>query len=214
MDSLEEEKRKIKSRRQNYFNTRHTSIDCSSGENKSRVYVNNLIARLILGLIVFFGVIILSNFSKDVNSFVKEHVLKDNISFSKVSNWYNKYFGSIVPLKNVGNDEQTVFNEKIKYNSIKNYQDGYELLVSKNYLVPVVNSGIIVFIGEKEGLGNTVIIQGIDEVDYWYSNVTNLSSNLYDYVNKGDLLGTTKDDKLYLTFKKGNDYLEYDEVVK
>ena len=127
---------------------------------------------------------------------------------------YNKYFGSIVPLKNMGSDEKTVFNEKMTYEEIKNYQNGYELTVQNNYLVPVINSGIVVFIGEKDNLGNTVIIQGIDGIDYWYSNVENLSVNLYDYTSKGDYLGTSKDNKLYLTFKKENDFLEYDEVVK
>lgn len=212
MDTVEEEKRKIKLRRKNYYNLKEDDI--KNANSKQRKYVNNLIARLLIGLIIFFGVIIATNTSKPVNNFIEETVLKDNMSFSKITELYNKYFGSIVPLQSIGSDDKTVFNEKLSYEEIKNYQSGYELTVKENYLVPVINSGIIVFIGEKEELGNTVIIQGIDGVDYWYSNVENLSSSLYDYIGKGEYLGTTKNDKLYLTFKKENDYLEYDEVVK
>ena len=211
MDTIEEEKRKIKARRKDFFKD---SNNDNGGDEKQKHYVNNLITRLLVSIIVFFGVIIAANFNAHVNKFVDENVLKDNMSFSKISALYNKYFGNIVPLQNLSNDDKTVFNEKLIYEEIKNYQDGYELLVSKNYLVPVINSGIIVFIGEKEGLGDTVIIQGIDGIDYWYSNVSNLSANLYDYVSKGDYLGNVKDDKLLLTFKKENEFLEYDEVVK
>ncbi len=212
MDSLEEEKRRIKKRRENYFNNKCEFLE--DGEEKKKNYVNGLIARLLIGLIVFFGILIATNFNGRINNFVHEKILKENMSFTKITDMYNKYFGSIVPLKNMGSDEKTVFNEKMTYEEIKNYQNGYELTVQNNYLVPVINSGIVVFIGEKDNLGNTVIIQGIDGIDYWYSNVENLSVNLYDYTSKGDYLGTSKDNKLYLTFKKENDFLEYDEVVK
>lgn len=212
MDSLEEEKRRIKKRRENYFNNKCEFLE--DGEEKKKNYVNGLIARLLIALIVFFGILIATNFNEHINNFVHEKIMKENMSFTKITDIYNKYFGSIVPLKNMGSDEKTVFNEKMTYEEIKNYQNGYELTVQNNYLVPVINSGIVVFIGEKENLGNTVIIQGIDGIDYWYSNVENLSVNLYDYASKGDYLGTSKDNKLFLTFKKENDFLEYDEVVK
>lgn len=212
MDSLEEEKRRIKKRRENYFNNKCEFLE--DGEEKKKNYVNGLIARLLIALIVFFGILIATNFNEHINNFVHEKIMKENMSFTKITDIYNKYFGSIVPLKNMGSDEKTVFNEKMTYEEIKNYQNGYELTVQNNYLVPVINSGIVVFIGEKENLGNTVIIQGIDGIDYWYSNVENLSVNLYDYTSKGDYLGTSKDNKLFLTFKKENDFLEYDEVVK
>lgn len=212
MDSLEEEKRRIKKRRENYFNNKCEFLE--GEEEKKKNYVNGLIARLLIGLIVFFGILIATNFNEHINNFVHEKIMKENMSFTKITDIYNKYFGSIVPLKNMGSDEKTVFNEKMTYEEIKNYQNGYELTVQNNYLVPVINSGIVVFIGEKENLGNTVIIQGIDGIDYWYSNVENLSVNLYDYTSKGDYLGTSKDNKLYLTFKKENDFLEYNEVVK
>ena len=46
--------------------------------------------------------------------------------------------------------------------------------------------GIIVFYGTKEELGNTVIVQGNDGVDIWYSGVTLSSFSIYDYVSKGN----------------------------
>ena len=206
MDILECERRRMKLKR---------NIVSSKKKNSDKIgkYVNNLITRLLLSLIVFFGVVIVSNMSEKYEKFIYEVVLKENMSFSKITNIYEKYFGSVLPFDDLVGDEQTVFNETFQYESIINYKDGYEVEVGENYLIPVINSGIVVFVGEKEGLGNTVIVQGIDEVDYWYSNVTNIHPSLYDYVSKGELLGSSDGVKMYLTFKKGNEYLEYDEVI-
>ena len=206
MDTLEIEKQRMKNRRKNIYKNKDPK--------DSKKYVNELIARILISLIIFFAGIIAINTTPVGNELIKEHILKDNISFSKIANFYNKYFGSIVPFEDVIKDDATVFNEKLQYESIENSSNGYALKVKKNYLVPIINSGIVVFVGEKEGLGNTVIIQGIDEIDYWYSNVNNLSISLYDYVSKGEYLGTTNGTELYLSFKKGSEYLDYDEVIQ
>lgn len=206
MDTFEEEKERIKKRRMNYTKVKEPQKD-------GKKYVNGLIARVLIAIIIFFGLIIISNTTSFGKTFVKEKVLKDNISFTKIANVYDKYFGNIVPFENIIKSDATVFNEKMTYDSITNYKDGYELTVKENYLVPIINSGIVVFSGEKEGLGNTIIIQGIDEIDYWYSNITNTTVSLYDYVNKGEYLGTARGTKLYLTFKKGTEFLGYDEII-
>ena len=80
-------------------------------------------------------------------------------------------------------------------------------------MVPVLESGIVVYIGEKKDYGNTVIIQQVDGVDAWYSNVdTNIS--LYDYVEKGTLLGNSKDNNLYLYFQKNGEFIDYKDYIK
>lgn len=206
MDSLEIEKKRIKEKRK-------YNIQDETAKQKNN-YINILIMRLLLAVIIFFGTVILINLTDFGNYFIKEIVLKENISFSHINNLYNKYFGNIIPLNNLINDESTVFNEKLEYSSIDNYENGYSLTVKNNYLVPVLSSGIVVFIGEKEGLGNTVIVQGIDEIDYWYSNIDNISNKLYDYVSKGEYLATTNKDNLILTFKKGSEYLDFNEVME
>jgi len=207
MDILEFEKKRMKLKKRNPHKTNEKN-------DNFKVYVNRLITRLLLSIILFFTLIIISNFSLKTNKFIKNNVLNNNIAFSKLSNFYKKYFGNIVPFEDLIQNEQTVFNEQFTYKNIKNYKDGYEVQVENNYLIPVISSGIVVFIGEKEGLGETIIIQGIDEIDYWYSNVTNISLSLYDYVTKGTLLGSIEGNKMYLTFKRGSEFLEYNEIFK
>ena len=53
---------------------------------------------------------------------------------------------------------EPVFNEQLTYNNKESYLDGVKLKLENN-LVPINESGIVVFIGEKEGYGNTIIIQ-------------------------------------------------------
>ena len=66
------------------------------------------------------------------------------------------------------------------------------------------------YLGDKDNLGNTCIIQGVDGVDIWYSNIDTSNLTLYDYVSKGDMLGTTLSDKLYLTLEKDNEFIDYE----
>lgn len=43
--------------------------------------------------------------------------------------------------------------------------------------------------GEKEEYGQTVIVQQVNGIDVWYSNVDTSNISLYQYLTKGNLLG-------------------------
>jgi len=209
MDEVTLQKKRLKEKRHSKLNT---NLPFKKTEIKK--YINGLISRLLISVIVFFSCIIFINSNKQNRDLFNTQVLSNNISFTKITNWYNKYFGDVLPIKGFGKDTETVFNEKIIYSEIENYKDGFALKVEENYLLSSVSEGIVVFIGNKENYGNTVIVQGENEVDYWYGNVDNLSINLYDYINKGDLIGTTNGDTLYLVLQKDGEYLDYDEVFE
>ena len=80
-------------------------------------------------------------------------------------------------------------------------------------MVPVLESGIVIFMGEKDGYGNTVVIEQVDGIDVYYSNISTDGIKLYDYVEKGKLLGEAQDEKLYLVFQKDGSYLNYKEYI-
>lgn len=168
--------------------------------------------KLLISIIVMLIILILikSN-SKFKNDFYKQ-VYSNNISFTYVKQLYNKYIGDTDILDKVVKTE-TVFSEKLSYKSQEKYLDGVKLIVDKNYLVPINESGIVVFIGEKEDYGNTVIIQRIDGIDEWYGNIDNVNVKLYDYVKKGELLGEVSNN-LYLVYKKDGNVLNYEEYLK
>ena len=78
--------------------------------------------------------------------------------------------------------------------------------------MPLLESGVVVYIGEKESLGHTIIVEQVDGIDTYYSNI-NSNIKLYDYVEKGELLGEAKDNTLFLTFQKNGEYLDYKEFI-
>ena len=69
------------------------------------------------------------------------------------------------------------------------------------------------FIGKKEGYGNTLIVQQANGIDCWYGNIKNLSVKLYDYVEKGSALGEVENNLLYLVFKKDGAVLDYKNYI-
>ena len=166
---------------------------------------------LISAVIMLVILILIKSNHSFKNSFYK-YVYSNNISFTTAKKLYNKYIGNIDIIDKVVKTE-TVFSEKLSYESKEKYKDGVKLKVDKNYLVPISESGIVVFIGEKEGYNNTIIIQRIDGIDEWYGNIDNVNVKLYDYVKKGTLLGECNNE-LYLVYKKDGNVLNYEEYIK
>ena len=105
-----------------------------------------------------------------------------------------------------------VFNEQLKYSEASIYKDGVSLKVGYDYLVPALDSGIVIFIGEKEGYGKTVIIQQENGIDVWYSNLKEVNLQLYDYIKDGNLIGSV-DENLYLIFIKNGEVIDYQEYI-
>lgn len=203
MNEIDQIKKNIKNKRHNY----------NSKDSSKSNYVNLLITRIITAIIVFFLCLIVTNFSNKAEYFIKNKVLTDNISFAKVTKNIDKYLGFKFPVEEPIEDA-TVFKDKIIAESVEPYNNGYSLDVGTHFLVPIINSGIVAFIGEKEGMGPTVIIEGTDEIEYWYGGLENISVNLYDYVSASQLLGNTQSERLYLVFKKNGEFLDYEEVME
>ena len=169
---------------------------------------------LIATICTLITLIVLKGNSKLKANFYKQ-VYDTNFSFVTLNQAYQKYFGSPIPFSDmVKKPVETVFNEKLEYQEISFYKDGAKLTVTKNYLVPILESGMVVFVGNKEGYGNTVIVQGMNDVDTWYGNIENVNVKLYDYVEKGSLLGETQDTTLYMVFQKEGKSLDYKEYIK
>ena len=168
--------------------------------------------KLLISIIITLIVLILIKSSSSFKTKFYKRVYSDNISFVKFKEIYNKYIGDSDIFNNVVKTE-TVFNEELSYKSKENYLDGVKLVVDSSYLVPINESGIVVFIGEKENYGNTVIIQRIDGIDEWYGNIDTVNVKLYDYVKEGELLGEVNNN-LYLVYKKNGNVLNYEEYLK
>lgn len=185
-----------------------------NNEEKIIKYLRNLILRCLTVIVIFLVLAILSKTNKTYKDIIVSNIYEKNISFTRMKKLYYKYLGGITPLDKVVEKDLTVFNEKLSYDSETKYYDGVKLEVDNNYLVPIIKEGMIIYIGEKENYGNVIIIEGIDGVDIWYGNMEKTTVKLYDYVDAGTYLGTTKNNYLYLAYQKDGKFLDYQEYLK
>lgn len=182
-------------------------------EDKAIQYFRSLILRSLTVVVIFLLLAIISKSNHIYKNAIVSNLYEKNISFTKFKNIYTKYLGGLVPLEKVVPETTPVFNEKLEYTDITTFYDGAKLTVPDHYLVPVIEEGMVVYIGEKENYGNVVIIEGIDGIDIWYGNMENTTVKLYDYINKNTYLGQTKDNNLYLVYSKEGTILNYGDYL-
>lgn len=182
-----------------------------SNDNNLKKYFKGLAIRLLIVLLLFLTALIACKSNSQIKDKVYKYLYTEDISFTKIKKIYNKYLGGLLPIKKEV-DTEKVFQEKLKYTDLSIYQDGIKLSVGNNYLVPALQEGMVVFVGDKENYGNTIIVEDLEGVRYWYGNITTSSLKLYDYIEKGSLIGETSTN-LYLVFSKDDNYLDYEKYI-
>ena len=176
-------------------------------------YLISFVSRVLFAIIIFL-VALIGCKNPTFKSFVNEQVYHTNFQFASLKEWYQKNVGNIIPLDTNLPNSEPVFSEQLFYQSKNLYKDGVQLKVGEHYLVPILESGIVVFMGEKEGYGNTIVIQQVNGVDLWYCNITSSDLKLYDYVEKGNLLGESLGEDIYLVFEKEGEFLNYQDYLE
>ncbi len=185
-------------------------------DNKSSKIKNNLFKNIVLRVLITIIVtlILLIGFKMN-NNFKKtfyHYVYEENFPFSVVKNFLQEKFGTSLTFDKIVTDEE-VFNEKLSYKDKSLYHDGVKLTVSSEYMIPSLESGIVVYIGEKENYKQVVIVQQMNGVDVWYGNIKQANVKLYDYVEKGSLIGQVDNKTLYLVFQKEGKFVDYQSYL-
>ena len=159
-------------------------------ETSSRSIFKSFMSKLFTIVIFTMLVIIISNYSPKFRDFITNKVLNSTIDFSFINKFMNR-------TTDVFKKEETkkVFKEETKH---EKYKDGIKIFTENDTLVSSICGGIVVYVGDKDDYGNSVIIQGNDGVDYLYGNLHNLNINLYDYIENDTLIGSTRDNYMYL----------------
>ena len=153
-----------------------------------KVILNKLFTIIIFTMII----VIISNLSPKFREFVYNNVLNNSLDFSFVNKILEK-------TSNVFKEEQTkqVFNEIKEYEP---YKDGIKYKIKENENIYLKDSGIVTYIGEKEGYNNTVIIQQSNGYYAWYGNIKE-NVKLYDYIESGTQIGTASNEYYYVLLK-------------
>ena len=198
------------------------NIDLARLKNKHRSKKNNkksiefkfnvVIVKLILTIVLTIITLLVLRSNTNLKTIFYKNVYDNHISFALINDLYQRHFGSPLPFRDLFSYTQPVFNEQLRYTAHEEFKDGGKLTVGAKYLVPVLESGIVIFVGYREGYGSTVIIQQANGIDVWYSNFSEINVRLYDYVTRGSLLGEV-DRYLYLVFIKDGEVLDYTEHI-
>lgn len=182
-------------------------------ENKTS---NNFFKKIILRILVTTIIALILLISFKMNSGFKKtfyhYVYEENFPFSVVKNFLQDKFGTSLTFDKLVTEEE-VFNEKLSYKDKSLYHDGVKLTVSSEYMIPSFESGIVVYIGQKENYKQVVIVQQMNGVDVWYGNIKQANVKLYDYVEKGSLIGQADNKTLYLVFQKEGKFIDYQNYL-
>ena len=168
--------------------------------NKHKSYV----LKLMLSLFILLSILSICKLSPNTRELIKEELFQTNFNFA----FFNNLFSKVLP----SNEISKVNDESIKYKNYTPYLNGVKVDISLGESISLIDSGIVVYSGYKEGYGNTVIVQQSNGVDVWYGNIDNVSVNLYDYLTKNTIIGTSND-SLYLVFQKNGEYLDYKNYI-
>ena len=181
--------------------------------NELKKFIVSFVSKCLVSIVIFLLLLIISNKNISLKEKINNKVFKNNISFATINNWCKNKLGGILPFDKVVAPDVSVFNEKLTYKEQSLYKDGVKLTVEDNYLVPIIESGIVVFMGEKEEYGQTVIVQQVNGIDVWYSNVDTGTISLYQYLTKCNLLGEAKSNYIYMVFQKDGKFLDYKKYI-
>ena len=212
MDEINDIIRKNKLKREKYVDgSSNTTSSYKENLPFKLKYAKNLISRVLITVIFVLGSIIFTNISEDNKALYQKYVLEDSLEFTKINELYQSVFGDVDITKQDNNTDSEVVFGDVSYTNIEPFKNGVKLTVGMNEAISVITSGIVVFIGEKDDLGNTVIIQGNDGVDIWYSNITDTDISVYDYIEAGSILGSSNSEDIYLTINKDGEFINYEE---
>lgn len=167
-----------------------------------RKEIKKIIRKALYTTIIFLIGMILIKQNPSYKDKINNIIYKDNPNYIHLKKTYDKYFS------NKKEETKSVFSENIAYQNREDIKDGVELTVSNNYLVPILESGIIIYLEN-----NKVIISQVNGINVEYNNVKVNNYKLYDYIEKGKLLGETIDNKLILKFEKEGEYLDYKKYL-
>lgn len=175
--------------------------------------VKKIINKILITIIIFLIGMILVKKEPNTKIFLQKNIYEKSIKFTKIKEIYNKYFGKILSIDKITYKETPVFSEKLTYKEKRTYKDGVELTVEEGYMIPNLNNGIVVYIGDKEEYGSTIIIEQENGIDVFYSNIIFDGIKLYDYIEKGEYVGSAKNQKIYLVFQKDGEILDYQNYI-
>lgn len=172
--------------------------------------IRNKLYKLLFTIIIFLIGMISTKINPSLKVSINKTLFEESIDFMKNKNIYYKYFDN--KKENKGSNLEQVSLEKISYTKEEKTATGVKLTVNKQYPVPCIEDGIIIYVGIKDNL-NTIILEQVDGIRTTYANVNLNNYKLYDFIEKGEIIGESLSNELYLSQEKEGVYLDYKKYI-
>ena len=176
-------------------------------------YLKRLLTRTLLAIILTLIGVIFYKTDTANKEIINNYLYEDSWNFMKTKNFFEDKIGRIIPVSTT-NTKLVSNTSNFSENQYKIEGDLTVFSLKEDGVISTLCGGIVVFIGNKDNLGNTIIVQGNDGVDIWYSNITNSNVKLYDYLEKDTIIGESVNKKVILKFSKDGNFITYDEYLK
>ena len=178
---------------------------------KKHKYLSGLLTRILILVIILFVLLIVVNFNPNLKNKVKNTLFETDYNFSYLNKVYNKYF---VDVFNDTKKKSVVAVSKTNEEKTKEkYKDGIKIYLNNETDINLLNSGIVVFVGEKKDYGKVIIVQQSNGIDAWYGNIDISKVKLYDYIEKDKVIASANK-YYYLVYEKDGKKINYDEANK
>lgn len=158
-------------------------------------------------------------------------VMQREYNVTGVMTWYEQTMGdqpSFLP-KIINRNEQEkstpvkgyvvpVSSGKVVSSFGQNHQ-GIRVGTTTSLPVEVVKEGWVRFVGEREGLGQTIIIDHGQGEESWYGELQDVQVQVHDWVKQGDVVGTTSlsaesgQGQFYFALKKNSSFVDPVDVI-
>ena len=159
-------------------------------------------------------------------SFVTEN-MNQEFQFASVSSWYENTFGKPIAFLPAESNTETVesgeeYAMPVSGEITQTFEANGEGIIMETSIgskVESINEGVVIFAGEKEGIGKTVVIQHANKSESWYGQLETIDVKLYDLVKKGKEVGqvTVSEDgskgRFYLAIKENNAFVDPKKVI-
>ena len=182
--------------------------------NNKKKYISKFLTRILLVVIFLLFILIMNKYNKTFVQSFKNNLFNKSFNFIKVNKISQRILGKDVFYYQDNKDVVEVLASGFDESGRSKYYDSEKVSVSSNLPIGSISSGVVVYIGNKEHYGNTVIIQGMDGFNIWYSNIKDINIGLYDYVEENNFIGAADGEFIYLLIEKDNKYYTYDEYIK
>lgn len=189
----------------NKYNNKNKTVKETSSIKK---VILGFINQVLICIVLFLSVLILTK-NTSFKDKLYEFIYSYNFSFLEIEDFVKKNFGSIIPSISDNKATEIVSSERLEYKKLTEIENGVLLDVDKGRVITSLESGLVVFIGEKEDYGKVLILEQVDGVEAWYIGITLDEFKLYDYVEKGTIIGETSDTEIKLLFKKQGEGVDY-----